>query len=253
MSEVATITCSTCLDTGWDELFGTACGDCGAALATEEAVEAAQAKLDEAKATVDKVIGERAELVRWLGEQDWEFPQSLAAQYGKKGDLSPKQWAAAEKLYAKAQDPKPRWTKVGERWGVRAPGHTVGDSVEVTNKAKETSTVYLASVIEGDVYAVGDAPGTFRPETPGLYAKEDGTIVKVQQSRNSGRLYGKVLDDEGHFEYEPKAVREVVRKLTLEEAAAYGRRTGVCCNCGRELTDPASIEAGIGPVCAGRL
>lgn len=36
----------------------------------------------------------------------------------------------------------------------------------------------------------------------------------------------------------------------LEAAKKYGRESGRCCSCGRDLTDPASIEAGIGPVCA---
>ena len=253
MSDLAVAVCGACNGSGWDELFGAPCGECGADLATEEAVEEAKAKYAETQATIDRALGERAELMRWLEAQDWDFPKSLAAQYAKKGDLSAKQWAAAERLFAKSQDPTPRWTKVGQQWGVRAPGRQVGDSVEVTNKAEVTSTVYLASRIEGDVFLVGDAPGTFRPDAPGMYAKEDGTIVKVQQSRNTGRLYGKVLDDDGNFEYEPSAVREVVRKLTLEEAAAYGQRTGVCCVCGRELTNESSIEAGIGPVCAGRF
>ena len=31
---------------------------------------------------------------------------------------------------------------------------------------------------------------------------------------------------------------------------ATGRTTGVCQCCGRELTDPQSIEQGIGPICA---
>lgn len=34
-------------------------------------------------------------------------------------------------------------------------------------------------------------------------------------------------------------------------AVAYGQRTGTCACCGRELTDPESIERGIGPICAG--
>lgn len=34
-------------------------------------------------------------------------------------------------------------------------------------------------------------------------------------------------------------------------AKEYGHRTGACCICHRELTDPASIAAGIGPICAG--
>lgn len=34
------------------------------------------------------------------------------------------------------------------------------------------------------------------------------------------------------------------------EAVAYGQRTGNCCICNRELTNHASIDAGIGPICA---
>lgn len=35
-----------------------------------------------------------------------------------------------------------------------------------------------------------------------------------------------------------------------QAARDYGKRTGVCCCCGRELTDPVSVAAGIGPICA---
>lgn len=36
----------------------------------------------------------------------------------------------------------------------------------------------------------------------------------------------------------------------LATAQKYGKLAGRCCSCGRDLTDPASIEAGIGPICA---
>lgn len=39
--------------------------------------------------------------------------------------------------------------------------------------------------------------------------------------------------------------------LTL--AISYGRRTGRCSCCGRELTDPSSVERGIGPICASKF
>lgn len=39
----------------------------------------------------------------------------------------------------------------------------------------------------------------------------------------------------------------------LASAIAYGRRTGQCSCCGRELTDPVSVAAGIGPICAGKF
>jgi hypothetical protein len=38
----------------------------------------------------------------------------------------------------------------------------------------------------------------------------------------------------------------------IEAAIAYGRKTGICACCGRELTDPVSISQGIGPICASR-
>jgi len=36
----------------------------------------------------------------------------------------------------------------------------------------------------------------------------------------------------------------------LKAAKEYGRKTGNCCCCGRELTDPVSIANFIGPICA---
>lgn len=36
------------------------------------------------------------------------------------------------------------------------------------------------------------------------------------------------------------------------EAVRYGKETGECSCCGRELTDPVSIAAGIGPICANK-
>ena len=34
---------------------------------------------------------------------------------------------------------------------------------------------------------------------------------------------------------------------------AHGKLSGRCCSCGRDLTDPESIERGIGPICAGKF
>lgn len=51
-------------------------------------------------------------------------------------------------------------------------------------------------------------------------------------------------------------IAAIVAELTTIEAdpakaiTDHGKVTGVCGCCGRTLTDPASVEAGIGPVCA---
>lgn len=40
--------------------------------------------------------------------------------------------------------------------------------------------------------------------------------------------------------------------MTLEEAMQFGQLYGVCCDCGRTLTDPVSIGRGIGPICGAK-
>lgn len=93
----------------------------------------------------------------------------------------------------------------------------------------------------------------------GMYRTADGTIWKVQRAVNgSGHLYAKRLvveDGSGSFVYEPGAIRRLSpdNRMTLEEAKAFGQLYGVCCQCGRTLTDEQSIADGIGKVCAGRL
>lgn len=91
---------------------------------------------------------------------------------------------------------------------------------------------------------------------------DDGTL----------RLYKVDRPREGHFSgwtfvtwmrpngYESQLSRPQMEKVLAKIAAnpmdalvAYGKHTGVCGKCGRTLTDPESIDAGIGPVCAGKV
>lgn len=100
-------------------------------------------------------------------------------------------------------------------------------------------------------------------DTAGMYLL-DGTVYKVQESQQSGRLYAKALIDTGRvdsdgkpvFEFDYDAGKGVASKLrasnmmTLAEAKEFGALYGVCCVCGRLLSDENSIAAGIGPICA---
>jgi len=85
----------------------------------------------------------------------------------------------------------------------------------------------------------------------GMYLK-DGVVFKVQIAKQgSGRLYAKRLG-QGGFEYAPGAINTLraEHKMSLDQAKEYGKLYGVCCQCGKDLTDENSIAAGIGPVCA---
>jgi hypothetical protein len=90
---------------------------------------------------------------------------------------------------------------------------------------------------------------------PGMY-RRNGEIFRVQVSRESGRTYAKLLNAETNkFEYAGGAIHRLTAgdRMTVEEAREYGRATGVCCVCARERSNPKSIEAGIGPICGGRI
>ena len=87
---------------------------------------------------------------------------------------------------------------------------------------------------------------------PGVY-RANGKLYKVQISRESGHAYAKVCENDS-WVYARGVIYSLKAKdlLTYEEAVAYGKATGICVCCQAELTDPDSVEAGIGPVCEKR-
>jgi hypothetical protein len=103
--------------------------------------------------------------------------------------------------------------------------------------------------------AAADIAAAAGPVEPGMY-RRNGQIFRVQVSRESGRTYAKLLNAETNkFEYAGGAIHRLTAgdRMTVEEAREYGRATGVCCVCARELSNPKSIKAGIGPICGGRI
>jgi hypothetical protein len=93
----------------------------------------------------------------------------------------------------------------------------------------------------------------------GMYLDGD-TIFKVYKMvHGSGRQGVKRLEvtgKEGSFVYLGLAARRLpttAQRMTLEQAAKYGRLYGFCVRCGRTLTDEESIAAGIGPICADKM
>lgn len=75
---------------------------------------------------------------------------------------------------------------------------------------------------------------------------------------DSGQYLGKITPDSRFQcvrECDKETESRVVAAIQDPKAAAisYGRETGRCSCCGRDLTDPVSIANGIGPVCANRF
>lgn len=141
------------------------------------------------------------------------------------------------------------------RWGELSPA-----------QAKGVANCMLAGVRRRQPHQ----PAASRVTEAGMYRTPEGDIYKVQVAvHGSGNLYAKHLvlgelyeDEDGDhlprkvtFEYESGALRKLTpeMRMTLEEAKAFGALYGTCCVCGRTLTNEVSIEAGIGPICSGRL
>lgn len=162
-----------------------------------------------------------------------------------------------------------RWTNRGD-WVLRGPARIMvaGATVTVTKGNGSTQTKTLGVPVadpqtrwDTEPMAIAQEAGAIEraatrqavaevPEGIHLLAGEAFKVVTSQ----AGRRYAKRLDGT-RWVYDAGAVRNLsaATLASREEAAAYGKLTGVCCCCGRTLTNPDSIEAGIGPVCAAKF
>lgn len=138
-------------------------------------------------------------------------------------------------------------------------GHC-GQRHESIQAVRECSIGNPAIVVEPttDAAPEGAIVSTNGPEplSPGFYQTDSDHIYKVVNSQK-GHLYAMLMvgTQSGHtWEYAPGVVKNLqpIHRMTLEDAKQFGRVSGNCMVCGRELTNPESIEAGIGPVCAGK-
>lgn len=91
---------------------------------------------------------------------------------------------------------------------------------------------------------------------PGYYVSEADTFYKVVESK-AHKFYAKkfVVSHSGQsalWVYAPGAINAYAtwKKVSLTDATQFGIAHGFCLCCGRLLTDPNSVKAGIGPICA---
>lgn len=101
---------------------------------------------------------------------------------------------------------------------------------------------------------------TERPEPPAMIHFRDGHIYRVVRGKQGGRLYVKelhfdVVTNARWWEYLGRAPLVQLSEdtvMTLEQMRNHGHHTGFCIKCDAELSDPTSVEQGMGPVCIKR-
>lgn len=160
------------------------------------------------------------------------FAQDLARKFNK---LSPAQYAWAHKLAVDANPPA---------------------AVVESNKPSQFEALFNA-------FEAAKSKGAKR-----LTLRFSGINIKPNRDNTALWVTSQTETEEGDYGLKPKYLGKVtlsgcdsrlsddVKAVILDAASdpltaaiKYGKVSGECSCCGRELTDPKSIEAGIGPVC----
>ena len=143
---------------------------------------------------------------------------------------------------------------VARNGGIRAPGQEgMKASTGTPKSAPKKATKMASPYCEPTRPVPADKPITKgKIIAEGIYQDGD-KIVRVRKAQ-AGHLYGLVWDGT-EFKFVSGAMRGMTSdmRVTLEQASEFGKTTGTCMMCGRELTNPESISRGIGPICASRF
>lgn len=208
-----------------------------------EAREAAIAELEASDPGLIDFLNSAAE---WS-----EFASSLQHAFFKWNGLTEKQLNAVRSMRAKCEARQAE-RETAKQDAVKRAAQTT-PTLEVMARAFLSSSAHLKFpklrlATEDGAPVVLTRCGS-NSRTPGHINITDGRPYGENQ------YYGRI-DPEGRAflrDTAPDPVKAVLKEFNDNPEAAIkvqGLRTGQCCCCGRELTDPVSIERGIGPICA---
>ncbi len=200
--------------------------------ARDRSVRKKELRKEEKLAAMVQYKEEHAELIAYLEDvSGWnKFAATMLNTISDFGALSPNQFAAVEKMYAK---------HLAKQEG---------------NENAPTSGIDLTNIPAG-TYAVPNSDTRLKVaiRKPGKNSKWHGYIFVDDGAEYGNRNnYGRQVpgkDYEGKIHDELKAI--IVDPL--EAMKAYGRLVGRCGACGRLLEDETSILNGIGPICANKF
>ena len=170
------------------------------------------------------------------------FAISLQGGIAKFGSLTPNQLAAvsrmAEKDAASAAD---RADAVANAKAVDMA--KIEEAFAKAHSAIKSPKLRIGSLVISHAKATSANPGA-------LYVKSKGNF---ETSVYFGKIMGGKFIKSRDCDAATEAQIIEAANDPLAAAIAYGRRTGECAICGRSLTNHASIDRGIGPICANKF
>lgn len=184
------------------------------------------------------------DIAAWWIDSTFPFAISLREAVQKYGELTERQMLAAQNSAAKLAATKAeRAVQVAMRQA---------EAKVITTEALEAAFAHAKSkgvqrpkiTLAGLTFSPAPATGA---NAGAIYAKD----------RESDTYLGKAIGGKFVRSRDCSALQEQqvldVCADPKQAAIAYGKQFGICCVCNRTLTDPTSVEAGIGPICADRM
>ena len=212
----------------------------------------------------DRFYKEHSQIINALREiTSWnDFAASLVKQFDTKGQLSEKQLFSASAMLTKIeQNKKQREEKKKEQQKNMlsldvSKIKAILDKTEGLERRYSNGREYVTKKVQFPKVRVGDLVFSKASESSknagGIYVFEYRFTNKSEKVYIGKVLGGYYLPYNSPSAETIKLIQEVC-KSPLESAIAYGRRTGNCAVCSRDLTRHDSIDRGIGPICAEKL
>lgn len=181
----------------------------------------------------------------WLvkaASRDFEFAASMLDTLSRYGRFTEGQQAAIDRCVEKSILQQRVWDAERAARVEQAPAVSIA--------AIETS---LATAKGNGLKAPKLRLADFVFSLAGSNSVNAGSIyVKDNRGEYLGKITGgKLLAVRTCDEETKRSILEVAAD-PKQAAIAYGKQYGTCACCGRDLTDPASVALGIGPVCASK-
>ena len=179
---------------------------------------------------------------QWLEQaagRGFEFATSLSDALNKFGHLTEGQIAAVRKCIVRDDERRVQREAEQAQRAAAAPELSV-EAIEVAfQNAKAAGIKWPKLRLESFVFSPAGASSA---NAGAVYVKQGETYL--------GKVLGGKLFASRDCDNETRD--RIVAAATDPQAAAiaYGKKFGKCAVCARELSDPASIERGIGPICA---
>jgi uncharacterized protein DUF6011 len=197
------------------------------------------------------------DLIAWMereadrfrtGKTTFDFIHKMAEAVAEFGSLSDAQLAAVIKCKAKSDERQAAWKAQQGRQDV-----AIDCSKIVAAFDKRRSVAALKGAVGVKSLVLHFPNFTFSPD------RREGSVIWVNSKTHTNdrglpAAFGKIQDGKlSPFRLATPEIIAEIQAVAADPSKASrisGQNFGICCCCGATLTDPVSIEAGIGPICA---